>query len=77
MLSEDNILKITFSDTETALLLNQQLSEIQLLSYMKLVGFDQQQDFQIFPRFWENSKFLAGWTSRCSDRMKSNKDREV
>ena len=41
MLKQDNIFKITFLDTETTLLYNQQLSEIHPLSYKKLVGFDQ------------------------------------
>ena len=41
MLKENNIVKVTFSGTETTLLYNQQLSEIQPLSYKRPVGFDQ------------------------------------
>ena len=42
MLKKDNIVRITFSDTETALLQKQQLYVIQPLSYKKLSGSKQQ-----------------------------------
>ena len=51
MLKKDNIVRITFSDTETILLQVQQLYVIQSLSYKKLSCSKQQRDFQIFTKF--------------------------
>ena len=77
MLKRDNMARTTFSDTETTLLQKQQLNVMQPLSYKKLFNSKQQWDFQIFTKFWENGKFLAGWAARCSHSMKSNDDRKV
>ena len=77
MLKKDNIVRITFSDTEITLLQKQQPNVIQPLSYKKLSTSKQQWDFQIFTKFQENGKFSVGWAVRCSHWMKSNDDRQV
>ena len=45
MLKKDNIVRITFSDTETTLLQKQQLNVKQPLSYKKISGSEQQWDY--------------------------------
>ena len=77
MLMKDNIIRITFSDTETTVLQTQQLNMIQPLSYKKLSTSKQQWEFQIFTKFWENGKFSPGWAAKCSHWLKSNDGRQL